>query len=91
VSDDKDKGAEGAQSGDGQQQSGSTPPTANDSPAAKADAAEAAPPAPSAKAPAWQARDYDGPITGEQAAWRNANIKPHAPAASKPAGKASTK
>lgn len=28
------------------------------------------------KPPAWQARDYNGPITGDQAAWRNANIKP---------------
>jgi hypothetical protein len=25
---------------------------------------------------AWQARDYDGPLTGDQAAWRNANLKP---------------
>lgn len=24
--------------------------------------------------PAWQAQDYAGPLTGEQAVWRNANI-----------------
>lgn len=32
--------------------------------------------APAAEAPAWQARDYIGPLTGDQAAWRNANLKP---------------
>lgn len=25
--------------------------------------------------PAWQHPDYDGPLNGEQAMWRNANIK----------------
>ncbi len=54
-------------------------------------AAEAPPAAPGAKAAAkaskadnaadksekaWQARDYDGPLTGDQAAWRNAHLKP---------------
>jgi len=26
------------------------------------------------EAPAWQKEDYDGPLTGEQAMWRNANL-----------------
>lgn len=29
-----------------------------------------------AKAPDWRARDYDGPLTITQAAWRNEHIKP---------------
>lgn len=40
-------------------------------PPPKADKAE-----PKAAAKPWQARDYNGPMTGEQAAWRNANLKP---------------
>lgn len=32
--------------------------------------------APAAKAPAWQAADYDGPLTIPQAEWRNHNLKP---------------
>lgn len=34
------------------------------------DTAEIAPPKP------WQEDDYTGPLTADQAAWRNANIKP---------------
>lgn len=29
-----------------------------------------------ATAPAWQAPDYTGPLTADQAEWRHANIKP---------------
>ena len=32
--------------------------------------------APEARAKPWQADDYTGPLTGDQAAWRHANIKP---------------
>lgn len=41
----------------------------------EAEAKAAAKEAP-AKKPKWQERDYNGPLTGDQAAWRNANIKP---------------
>lgn len=33
--------------------------------------------------PAWQGEDYTGPLTADQAAWRNARIKPDAPARTK--------
>ena len=36
-----------------------------------------------AKAPAWQAPDYDGPLTIPQAEWRRHNIKPVARARTK--------
>lgn len=31
---------------------------------------------PADETPAWQSRDYDGALTGDQAAWRNAHLKP---------------
>lgn len=39
-------------------------------------AAARAEPAAPAKAKPWQAEDYNGPLTGDQASWRNANLKP---------------
>jgi len=47
-------------------------------PPAKAPAAQAKVAAPAAPAAPWKARDYSGPLTGDQAAWRNANLKPAA-------------
>jgi len=45
-------------------------------PTAAARRSTAAPAASTGDAPAWQARDYDGPLTIPQAAWRRENIKP---------------
>ena len=44
-----------------------TPPAAPGNASAKSAKAET---------PAWMAHDYAGPLTGEQAAWRVANLKP---------------
>lgn len=53
------------------------PPAAGDKAAPKAGKGAAKPDADAGKSEkAWQARDYDGPLTGDQAAWRNANLKP---------------
>lgn len=43
---------------------------ADDAPPAALDAA------PSEKSPAWQAADYDGPLTIEHANWRREHVKP---------------
>lgn len=45
-------------------------------PPTKAEPKAAAKPADKADAKPWQAPDYSGPLSGEQAAWRNANLKP---------------
>lgn len=55
---------------------GGSPPAAAPAPAPRRNAASAAPDAASGDAPAWQAPDYDGPLTIPQAAWRRENIKP---------------
>lgn len=52
----------------------STPEEAGGKGAAPAPAA--AKPAAKPEAPAWQAHDYAGPLSGEQAQWRVRNIKP---------------
>lgn len=55
---------------------GERPPSAGNEPAPRASAA-------GPKAPAWQAPDYDGPLTIPQADWRRHNIKPVARARTK--------
>ena len=45
-------------------------------PAAKAEPKADAKPAATSEAKPWQAPDYSGPLSGEQAAWRHANLKP---------------
>ena len=52
------------------------PPAPPASSAPKAPAPAPAKPATAAAPAPWKARDYSGPLTGDQAAWRNANIKP---------------
>ncbi len=47
-----------------------TKPTTQDDAKAEAVLADKTPP------PAWQAVDYNGPLTGEQAEWRAHHIKP---------------
>jgi len=82
-----DDGGDDHSAVDGTPGAEATPPAAPGNASAKTPAKPAKEelPAKPAKeeAPAWMAPDYAGPLTGEQAAWRVANLKP--------ARKASTK